>query len=242
MREYYSVGYLVTKLRKSKSKIFSSLLKNGYSSFSLEILEYCDIDQLTPREQYYLDLLNPEYNILTVAGSRSGHKHYKEARAKMRAKALTPERLSNLNRIREKFKSKILNHLKLLNINPEHRERMKRILTSPKHLEHLTRLRSTPGIQAKRLAALKVNNSSPKHLEHLNRLNSSLEHKEHLNRINLLRSQQVSVLDTQTNETTVYPSLSEAARAIEVNLSTIALCITSWPGCEVNKQLINFNT
>lgn len=67
MREYYSVGYLETKLRKSKSKIFSSLLKNGYYSFSLEILEYCEKDQTFFREQYYLDLLNSEYNILKTA-------------------------------------------------------------------------------------------------------------------------------------------------------------------------------
>jgi group I intron endonuclease len=44
--------------------IYSSILKHGYSSFSLEILEYCDGDQAISIEQYYLDLLNPEYNIL----------------------------------------------------------------------------------------------------------------------------------------------------------------------------------
>ena len=27
------------------------------------------------REQYYLDLLCPEYNILKIAGSSAGHKH-----------------------------------------------------------------------------------------------------------------------------------------------------------------------
>lgn len=64
MCEYYSVGYLTTKFINSKSKIYSYILKNDYSNFSLEILEYCYIDQLIYREQYYLNLLNPEYNIL----------------------------------------------------------------------------------------------------------------------------------------------------------------------------------
>jgi len=44
--------------------IYKALLKYGYSKFSLEILEYCDPKDLTKREQYYLDLLKPNYNIL----------------------------------------------------------------------------------------------------------------------------------------------------------------------------------
>jgi group I intron endonuclease len=44
------------------------LLKSGYSGFKLEILEYCDSKDLLKREQYYLELLEPEYNILKTAG------------------------------------------------------------------------------------------------------------------------------------------------------------------------------
>jgi group I intron endonuclease len=45
-------------------------LKRGYDNFTLDILDYCEIDVLTNREQYYLDTLNPEYNILKIAGKR----------------------------------------------------------------------------------------------------------------------------------------------------------------------------
>lgn len=109
MKEYYSFRYLETKILKSKSMIYSSILKHGYSSFSLEILEYCDKDKAISREQYYLDLLEPEYNILTKAGSRLGSKHSSEVIAKMKAKALTPERLAVLNRLHEnpEFQAKI---------------------------------------------------------------------------------------------------------------------------------------
>lgn len=55
--------------------IHKALLKYGYSAFRLEILEYCDIGLLIEREQYYLNLLKPEYNILTIAGSSLGFKH-----------------------------------------------------------------------------------------------------------------------------------------------------------------------
>ena len=41
----------------------------------MEILEYCEIDTLMDREQYYLDKFNPEYNILKIAGSFRGFKH-----------------------------------------------------------------------------------------------------------------------------------------------------------------------
>ncbi len=74
---YYSLNYLKNSLKKNPSIIYRSLLKQGYSNFSLEILEYCEPNLLTSREQYYIDLLKPEYNILKIAGSRLGTKHTK---------------------------------------------------------------------------------------------------------------------------------------------------------------------
>jgi group I intron endonuclease len=63
------------ELRNGNSVICSSLLKYGYSEFSLEILEYCDPIDIITREQYYLYNLKPEYNILTFARSSKGFKH-----------------------------------------------------------------------------------------------------------------------------------------------------------------------
>ena len=67
---YYSNKTMLNKLKFSKSIIYSALLKHGRDNFSLEILEYCEKDVLIEREQYYMDLLNPEYNICKTAGSR----------------------------------------------------------------------------------------------------------------------------------------------------------------------------
>jgi group I intron endonuclease len=39
------------------------LLKYGYSNFSIDILEYCELNVLIEREQYYINHLKPEYNI-----------------------------------------------------------------------------------------------------------------------------------------------------------------------------------
>jgi hypothetical protein len=50
-------------------------LEYGYYSFKLEILEYCEPNVLIKREQYYLDNLKPEYNVLKKAGSMLGFRH-----------------------------------------------------------------------------------------------------------------------------------------------------------------------
>jgi len=73
---------------QSKSKIYSAILKYGYSNFSLKILEYCVPEDCIGREQYYMDLLKPTYNILPRAGSSLGRRHSKEAIAKMKASSL----------------------------------------------------------------------------------------------------------------------------------------------------------
>ena len=71
---YYSLSYLKKRVEKGSSIIYNSLLKYGYSNFSLDILEYCEPSLLISKEQYYIDLLKPEYNILKKAGSRLGTK------------------------------------------------------------------------------------------------------------------------------------------------------------------------
>ena len=71
---YFSVLYLRRYLSKYKSHIYQSIVKYGYNNFSLHILEYCSKEELLVREQYYLDLLQPELNILKVAGSSLGYK------------------------------------------------------------------------------------------------------------------------------------------------------------------------
>jgi hypothetical protein len=79
---YFSIQYLLNI--KGNSYIRSALLKYGYSNFSLEILEYCKPQENLKKEQYYLDLLKPCYNILQKAGSSLGRRHGYETLVKMR--------------------------------------------------------------------------------------------------------------------------------------------------------------
>lgn len=83
-KSYLNINYLNNR----KTLIISrALIKYGYSNFTLEVLEYCDTVNLTEREQYYFDKLNPKYNILKLAGSSSGHKLSEETKKKI-SKAL----------------------------------------------------------------------------------------------------------------------------------------------------------
>ncbi len=80
----YSYFQLSVLLRgKNNSIISRALIKYGYSNFSLEILEYCDVSKLLEREQYYLDLLEPDYNIAKVAGSTIGIPRSEEFKNKL---------------------------------------------------------------------------------------------------------------------------------------------------------------
>jgi group I intron endonuclease len=78
MSEYYRKSY-ITHPSRGRSIICYALVKYDYNNFSLSILEYCDKDKVITREQYYLDLLNPSYNILKYAYSSDGYKHTLEA-------------------------------------------------------------------------------------------------------------------------------------------------------------------
>ena len=69
---YFNLSY-ISRVRNELS-ISRALIKYGYSNFRLDILEYCDNSKSTllEREQYYIDLLKPIYNIEKIAGSSAG--------------------------------------------------------------------------------------------------------------------------------------------------------------------------
>jgi len=68
---YYNYNHLSSK----NMVICKALLKHGYSGFILEILEFCSIEEILDKEQYYIDKYEPEFNILKTAGSSLGFKH-----------------------------------------------------------------------------------------------------------------------------------------------------------------------
>lgn len=87
LRSYYNQK----ELARNPRPIQDALLKYGHSNFTLEILEYCPEAELIEREQFYLDLLIPDYNILKNAYSLLGFKHSQESIEKFKAKIISPE-------------------------------------------------------------------------------------------------------------------------------------------------------
>jgi group I intron endonuclease len=72
--------------------IYNALLYHGYSAFSLTILEYIDINNLSnneakrlilEKEQYYIDTFMPEFNIQKIAGSALGQKRSDKTKSLM---------------------------------------------------------------------------------------------------------------------------------------------------------------
>lgn len=82
---------------KYNTPIHNALLKYDYSNFTLEILEYCEEINAIDREQYYLNLLNPEYNILKTAGSLLGFKHSEETLKKFKNREVSDITKNNLS-------------------------------------------------------------------------------------------------------------------------------------------------
>lgn len=104
MGQYYTVKYLERTLKKGNSIICASLLKNGFSNFSLQILEYCTPEKVIEREQYYIDLLHPNYNIFPVAGSSYGFKHSPETKEKFRILGSSKENIEHLKNITSRLR------------------------------------------------------------------------------------------------------------------------------------------
>jgi group I intron endonuclease len=98
LRDYFSPKYLKKELLKSNSKIYRALLKYNYNKFDIEILEYCEPTLLIEREQYYINLLKPRYNILNIANSRLGIKHSPQTLLKFKDRKHSPEALVNLQK------------------------------------------------------------------------------------------------------------------------------------------------
>src|SRR5437762_13686344 len=79
-RNYFNLSYIKSK---GSSRISRPLIKYGYRSFSVTILEYCDKYDLIIREQYYFNKLNPQYNILKISDRSRDFNHSEETKTKI---------------------------------------------------------------------------------------------------------------------------------------------------------------
>ena len=81
--------------------------KYGEDVFEFEVLERWEPEFLVGMEQWWMNMLRPEYNIAPVAGSCLGVTHTDESRAKMSAwqkgRALTKEHKANISAAKKRI-------------------------------------------------------------------------------------------------------------------------------------------
>lgn len=90
--KYFNDNALV----KNRMLISFSLLKYKRDNFTLDILEYCSNKDVINREQFYLDTLKPEYNILKVAGSSFGYTHTEASLLKISRRTISNATLTKM--------------------------------------------------------------------------------------------------------------------------------------------------
>lgn len=196
LRSYYNPIYISHTSRKSMI-INKALIKYGYSKFKLEILEYCDPKDLIKREQYYLDLLRPEHNVLRFAYSSLGYKHTKETLVKIN------KTLANLN-ISKSIKVKVTNlETNVLQEYASLREAAKHLGTNKNTLKKYI-LNSIPYKGIYKLESnLTVSNYDSNYINHPN-------------------SVQIEVHDLELNTITSYTSIHATSRALGIGHNTIS--------------------
>ena len=87
-RRIYEHTYLLRKNKHHSPYLQHAWNKHGEDNFIFGLIEVVeDLSQLIKREQYYIDTLNPEYNMCPNAGSRRGIKQTSEVIEKIRQNA-----------------------------------------------------------------------------------------------------------------------------------------------------------
>lgn len=79
MRNYLNKAFLKSK-QNANMPITKALLKYEYSNFSLLILEYVELVNLTARETFYITHIIPYYNVLKQGYSSLGYIHTQETK------------------------------------------------------------------------------------------------------------------------------------------------------------------
>ncbi len=91
--------------------------KYGESFFSFEVLEECPKESLISREQFYIDLYNPKYNVQKVAGSSLGRPCSEETKKKIsertKGRVMSEETRQKISRFRKGKKTPLETILKI---------------------------------------------------------------------------------------------------------------------------------
>lgn len=184
--------YNLKTLSEVSMPIYKSILKYGHENFTFEIIEYCLPDMTLKREQYYLDNFDFEYNVLANANSMAGYKHTAETIVKMKGR-------QNLKGF--KHSTETIKILSEINKSKVHSEKAKE--------------------EMKNAWAQRKLKSSSLNLDLLNETNQLKTLNNKKKELSFTRRKIVVITNIETNISTEYNSISEAATVL--NLTRVTL-------------------
>lgn len=179
---YFNLNYLV---KESRLHLHRALLKHGFSAFSLYVIEYCEKENLIDREQYYFDLLKPNYNICTIAGSTLGRSHDEKTK-------------ENISKSKKGTYSEEDNHFHGKTHTLEARNKMAKAKLF-KNLSEETKEKISTKMKGRKLTE---------------------EHKTNLS-LSKKNNKKLCVLDIRTNEETIFDSISNAEKSLDLPKDSI---------------------
>lgn len=206
--EYYNTNRLLDGV---SMPIYKALLKHGCSNFSLDILEFCDKDNLILREKHYFNIYSPEYNILKEPLSPSRGKGWKHSEAtiekmKLAANNLSAENLLQRSLSHKDKKLEVTDITTGLNtIYHAIRAAARALNIDRRYIEKYIYLKQVQPVRQRYLFKLIE--------EGVNKDNIRLQKT----------SQKVVVTDVETNDITIYSSVTSAAKSLGLHQASISL-------------------
>jgi group I intron endonuclease len=127
--------------------------KYGADMFKFVVLEVCDSDVIISREQYYIDDLKPEYNMLTIAGSLFGFHHSEETKDNMSKKVFSKETREKISKAKKghTMSVELVEKLRKLNTGKKLRQETRDKMSESrrgKHPSEETRLKMSKATKA----------------------------------------------------------------------------------------------
>jgi len=199
--------------------------KYGLDVLIYDYLELCDIDTLEFDEQFYVNSLNPEFNIMKrCVVNRIGLSHTEETKRKMREAAKRPSRQKSYKKM-AKINKKVHTGNEY-NIGRKHSEETKRKIS-----KKLTGRKMSEESKKKISESLTGVPKSEEHKKALskskmgNKHNLGNYHSEETKRkIALTHAKAVNQYDRNMNFIKEWESASEASRQLNINQSNISAC------------------
>ena len=205
--EYYNTNRL---LIETSMPINTAFLKYGYSNFSLDILEFCEISKLMEQEKHYFNKLAPEYNILKIPGSPSRGRGWKHTETSIEKMRLAAKNLSSKNSLHRSLAQTRGKNIEVTDLN-----------TGTKTLYHAITF------AARALAIDKRYIENYIYLKQKNPVFERYIFKLISDGIKDIRiqgsSQKLEVFDVVSKTKTIYPSISSAARSLAIRQPSISL-------------------